>query len=120
MLPTLVFAIALAQAANGQALFESNCSMCHTAAGDARTPSAATLRQRTPEAILQALTTGPMREQGADLSDAQRRAIAQYLGAASSAAAPAAGASAAACAVAPAFDPEKGPRWTAWGPRNWS
>jgi polyvinyl alcohol dehydrogenase (cytochrome) len=116
MLPTLVFAIALAQAPNGQALFESNCSMCHTAAGDARTPSAATLRQRTPEAILQALTTGPMREQGADLSDAQRRAIAQYLGAASSAAAPAAGASAGACAAAPAFDPEKGPRWTAWGP----
>ena len=76
---TLVFALALAQAPNGQALFENTCATCHTAAGDARTPSLAALKQRPPEAIVDALTTGVMREQGADLRDAERRAIAEFL-----------------------------------------
>src|SRR4029450_8241169 len=76
---TLVFALALAQAPNGQALFENTCATCHTAAGDARTPALAALKQRPPEAIVDALTTGVMREQGADLRDAERRAIAEFL-----------------------------------------
>ena len=80
MSPTiLIFALALAQAPNGQTLFDNNCATCHTAAGDARTPSLGALRQRTPEAIVDALATGAMREQGADLGDGERRAIAEFL-----------------------------------------
>ena len=76
---TVLFAFALAQAPNGQALFENTCATCHTAAGDARTPAMAALRQRSPEDIVTALTTGAMREQGADLQAAERRAIAEFL-----------------------------------------
>src|SRR5262245_49364207 len=90
----LVLALALAQAPNGAALFTDKCAQCHTS-GDARTPTVAALRQRTPDQILQSLTTGPMREQGAELSDAERRAVAQYLGTATPPAATAAPAAAA-------------------------
>src|SRR5204862_3766209 len=110
---TVLFAlgVAIAQAPNGQALFESKCSTCHTAAGDARTPSATALRQRTPQAILDALTTGPMREQGSELSDAEKRAVAAFLGAAAGAgSAPMTGR----CTATPPFDPSAGPRWTGW------
>ena len=114
---TIVLALALAQLPDGAALFNSNCAACHSS-GDPRTPTVAALRQRTPDQVLQALTTGPMREQGAKLSDAERRAIAQYLGAAAaatttaaaSAPAPAAGR----CTTTPAFDPGVGPSWTGW------
>src|SRR6185436_5009303 len=98
---TVFLAVALAQAPNGQALFENTCATCHTAAGDARTPSLAALKQRPPEAIVDALTTGVMREQGADLRDAERRAIAEFL-----AGRPIGGAASAAagrCASPPAF-----------------
>jgi polyvinyl alcohol dehydrogenase (cytochrome) len=112
MLHTLIFAIALAQAPNGQALFENTCATCHTAAGDARTPSLAALKQRPPEAIVDALTTGVMREQGADLKDPERRAIAEFL-AGRAIGAPVAG-TAGKCASPPLFDPTKGPKWTGW------
>jgi polyvinyl alcohol dehydrogenase (cytochrome) len=109
---TLAFALALAQAPNGQALFENSCATCHTAAGDARTPSLAALKQRPPEAIVDALTTGVMREQGADLRDAERRAIAEFL--AGRPIGGGAAASAGRCASPPAFDPTTGPKWTGW------
>ena len=49
---------AWAQGARGIALFEEHCATCHTAAPnpDTRAPSRDALRQRTPEAILEALT----------------------------------------------------------------
>jgi polyvinyl alcohol dehydrogenase (cytochrome) len=103
-----------APAAAGGALFQNNCATCH-AGNDPRTPSMAALRLRTPEQIVDALTTGPMREQGADLTDAQRRAIAEYLtgGAlATKASAPTVGR----CAAAPALDLASGPQWNGWGP----
>src|SRR5438132_10935877 len=110
MLLTILFA--LAQAPNGQALFENKCSTCHTAAGDARTPSMAALRQRPPQTIVDALTTGPMREQGSELRDAEKGAIAEYLaGRPIGAAAPPAGAAASSapmtgrCTSPPPFDP---------------
>src|SRR5262245_34094373 len=109
---TFVFALALAQAPNGQALFENTCATCHTAAGDARTPSLAALRQRSPEDIVTALTTGLMREQGADLQAAERRAIAEFLAGRVIGSAPAA--TAGRCSAPPAFDPTKGPKWTGW------
>src|SRR5215510_13124139 len=111
MSATLFLALALAQAPSGQTLFENTCATCHTATGDARTPSMASLKQRPPEAIVDALTTGVMREQGADLKDPERRAIAEFL-----AGRPIGGASASAgrCAAPPAFDPTKGAKWTGW------
>lgn len=102
-------------ASGGAALFENNCATCH-AGTDPRTPSMAALRQRTPAQIIEALVTGPMREQGANLTEAQRRAIAEYLtgGAlATKASLPSVGR----CTAPPALDLANGPQWNGWGPQ---
>jgi len=106
---------ALAQAPDGAAVFEMACATCHTVSpSDGRTPAVGTLRALTPEAILTALTTGAMRAQGESLSDAQRRAVAAFLGrAGSTAAAPTA---APICSSTPPIrDPSAGPSWIGWG-----
>jgi mono/diheme cytochrome c family protein len=47
---------------NGQKLFEQRCTTCHGNANSAqRAPDRETLMKLTPEAVLAALTTGPMR-----------------------------------------------------------
>ncbi|MBI3401266.1 MAG: cytochrome c [Acidobacteria bacterium] len=107
-------AVAAPQAIGGGALFQNTCATCH-AGTDPRIPSMAALRQRTPEQIIDALTTGPMREQGVDLSDAQRRAIAEYLSGgmlATKASAPSVGK----CTTPPALDLANGPQWNGWSP----
>ena len=98
-----------AQPPDGARVFNDSCATCHTS-NDPRTPSVAALRQRTVDEILAALTTGKMSDQGADLTNAERRAVAQYLGVAATAAAPTAGK----CAAIAPFDPASGPRWTGW------
>jgi polyvinyl alcohol dehydrogenase (cytochrome) len=122
----IVLAFAIAQSPNGAALFEDRCAVCHAAATDARVPPVAALRERTPLAIVEALTTGVMREQGSDLSDAQRRAIAEFLtsgrpnpnaapGAISTPLAkPSAGDGMGRCSSTSVFDPANGPQWTGW------
>jgi len=104
---------AFAQAPNGSAVFTDHCATCH-AAGDQRTPSVAALRQRTPEAILDALVTGAMRQQGSDLTDAERRAVAAFLGGGTAAAS--ASSDTARCANPAPFDPAQGASWKGWGP----
>src|ERR1041385_4525047 len=68
-----------AQAPDGAAIFQRDCATCHDGAPGSRTPSPDVLRQRSPEAILSALTAGGMRPQGGRLSGAERRAVAEYL-----------------------------------------
>ena len=70
---------AFAQSPNGSTVFTDHCATCH-AGTDQRVPTVAALRQRAPEAILDALVTGAMRQQGAELTDAERRAVAEFLG----------------------------------------
>jgi polyvinyl alcohol dehydrogenase (cytochrome) len=65
---------------DGEALFQGRCSGCHNGAPETRAPTPDVLRQRSPAAILEVLANGSMRVQGATLSGAQRRAIAEYLG----------------------------------------
>src|SRR5262245_18029973 len=70
-----------------------------------------------------------MREVGSDLTDAQRRAIAEFLttgdaarrpqpsaGAAPRGSDPPASANVGRCTTVPPFDPTTGPRWTTWSP----
>src|SRR4030081_2433244 len=70
---------AAAQAPDGAAIFARECASCHNGAAGSRVPSPDLLRLRSPEAILTALTAGGMRPQGARLSGAERRAVAEYL-----------------------------------------
>ena len=111
---------ALAQApASGAAVFENRCATCHATPGvsigtDQRVPTTAALRQRTPESILDALVTGAMRQQGAALTDAERRAVAEFLGGRAISAS--GSTSAGLCANPSAFDPSQGSSWSGWGP----
>jgi polyvinyl alcohol dehydrogenase (cytochrome) len=70
---------ASAQAPDGAAIFARDCASCHDGAAGSRAPAPDILRQRSPEAILSALTAGGMRPQGGRLSGAERRAVAEYL-----------------------------------------
>ncbi len=115
---TLLIAIVLAQAPQGAAgakVYDDHCAMCHSTS-DPRTPPLAALRQRTVDEIVTALTSGKMREQGSELSDAERRAVATYLGATAGATGAAPGTMPGRCTASPPFDPASGPKWTAWSP----
>jgi polyvinyl alcohol dehydrogenase (cytochrome) len=117
---TLIFALGLAQAPSGAAVYENRCATCH-AGTDPRTPTVASMKQKTPQSIVDALTNGVMRQQGSDMTEAEKRAVAEYLGTTTPAAPGAATTTAASaptagvCASPPPFDPSKGPQWNGWG-----
>ena len=99
---------------DGARLFESSCVNCHNG-DDPRAPTSETLRSRSPQAIVEALTSGPMRYQGLALTGAERRAIAEYL-TGRKLRGTAAGATLGRCARIPPFgDPFTRPLWNGWG-----
>ena len=63
-----------------EALYDANCATCHDTDGSGA-PNRAALEKRTPAAILAALETGIMRQQGRTLKADERELIARYLGA---------------------------------------
>jgi polyvinyl alcohol dehydrogenase (cytochrome) len=69
-----------AEIARAAELFQRDCATCHDEEG-AGVPSRAALETRKPAAILAALETGLMREQGKALSAEERQLLANYLGA---------------------------------------
>lgn len=101
-----------AQTPDGAALFTARCATCHNDT-DRRAPSVAALRQQTPEAILQALTTGAMRLQGSEISAPERGAVAAFLGGRP---ATAVATDMRRCAAPPAFDATKTAGWNGWSP----
>ena len=70
---------AWAQAPSGEAVYKQNCAACHDGANIPRMPSRAALRELAPEHVETALSSFSMRRQGANLSPAQRRAVAEYV-----------------------------------------
>jgi polyvinyl alcohol dehydrogenase (cytochrome) len=64
----------------GFAVFQTHCTSCHgNPAYAGRAPDAATLRQMPPERIYQALVSGTMVVQGRELSDEQKRHVAEFM-----------------------------------------
>src|SRR6185503_15884225 len=78
-LALLVTVSASAQAPDGAAVFKQGCASCHSGAADSRAPAPDALRPRSPESIVESLVNGAMRAQGARLSGAERRAVAEFL-----------------------------------------
>jgi polyvinyl alcohol dehydrogenase (cytochrome) len=70
---------ASAQSPDGAALFRQSCASCHNGSAESRAPAPEALRLRAPQAIVESLVTGAMRSQGARLSGAERRAVAEFL-----------------------------------------
>ena len=106
---------AAAQEPDGAALFEAQCAMCHSPPGVLRAPLLETLRQRSTEAILTALTTGTMVLQGEALTTVERRAVAEYITGRGLADDPV-GTNVGQCESTPAIgDLLAGPHWSGWG-----
>src|SRR5688572_29996319 len=100
---------------NGSAVFDRACASCHQA-GATTAPALEVLRALAPEAIVNALTNGKMAVQGATLSAAEHRAVAQFLtGRAPAAAAVASGPVNRCSAATPTTDPARAPGWMGWG-----
>src|ERR1700680_4420258 len=78
---SLFAGMALAQTPlpDGAAVFHRPCAPCHNGAADSRAPRVETLRENSPQAIIDALVSGAMRLQGSRLGGAERRAVAEYL-----------------------------------------
>jgi polyvinyl alcohol dehydrogenase (cytochrome) len=122
-----------AHPADGEAVFRKACAACHVGlvqmgpmaginpmggAGATHAPPREFLHTFPPEAVLNALTNGKMQAQGAALTPAERRAVAEYVTGRPLGAKPLdpgieAGKS---CPASPPMsDPERGPGWNGWG-----
>ena len=100
---------------DGQRLFDTQCRACHDG-NDARAPSLAAMRGRSPQAIVDALTSGSMRYQGLHLSGGERRAVAEFV-AGRRVRGTVAGATIGRCGKpSPLDDPFAGPSWNGWSP----
>ena len=106
---------AAGQTPNGSALFDEHCASCHFGDVVPRALAISTMRSLAPEAVVTALTTGAMREQGAELRAAEHRAVAEFVTGRAIAAGgtdPEAGR----CATTDAWPGlGSGPEWNGWG-----
>jgi polyvinyl alcohol dehydrogenase (cytochrome) len=102
-----------AEAPGGEALFQARCATCHNGQADSRAPAPDSLKQRSGASILDALSNGAMRVQGASLSGPERRAVAEYLG--GTIAGDATGASTGLCARTSGFHYSDKGAWNGWG-----
>lgn len=98
--------------------FEQKCASCHVKpAAGSRAPSREQLQEQPPETILAAMTSGGMAAMASGLSEAQMRAIAEYVSGRGfgTAAAGHAATMTNHCAAKPLGNPLAGPAWNGWG-----
>ena len=70
---------AFAADSDGAVLYKQRCAMCHEISAETRAPAPPALRRMSPENIVRSLESGLMKEQGATLTAAQRRTVAEFL-----------------------------------------
>jgi polyvinyl alcohol dehydrogenase (cytochrome) len=100
---------------DGAALYKRDCAVCHDGGANTRAPSPDALRERSPEAVVEALN-GVMRIPGSRLNALQRRALAEFL-TGKKLGGDVAGPTTGRCPAQPAFrDPSSGPSWNGWSP----
>ena len=105
---------AFAQTPDGEAVFKQACASCHRD-GQTQAPTRETLRQMTPEAILNSLTLGRMIVQAISLSEAEQRAVSVAL-AGRPFAPPSPPVVVNRCATSPPMrDPASPGGWSGWG-----
>ena len=98
----------------GQAAYDRACAGCHSDA-ESGAPTRNALRAMTPEAILNALVNGKMQRQGAEMTDADRRAVSEFL-AGRALGGTTASSTASKCKASPAMsDASRGASWNGWG-----
>jgi len=103
---------------SGFATFQTRCSGCHGNPAVERAVPPTVIRDMPPERIYDALATGSMQAQSAGLSDAQKRALAEFMSGRPIGSAQQGDARNMPnqCASNPALaDPARGPGWNGWG-----
>jgi polyvinyl alcohol dehydrogenase (cytochrome) len=113
-----VCSVASAQVITGIALYEQRCGTCHSSpAAGSRAPDRQALGQLTPEAILEAITTGPMAVNAEGMSAAEKRILAEQIAMRPIGSATSGSVSAMPnhCSPKPLGDPTRGPQWSGWG-----
>src|SRR6266446_3588383 len=108
---------AFAQAPDGNAVYQKACATCHAQpAADNRAPNRESLAQFAPESIFTSLTSGNMFRQAQELSEAEKKAVAEFLaGRAFGVAPPLSTVGRCTTAAPPIPDPGKGSNWNGWG-----
>jgi polyvinyl alcohol dehydrogenase (cytochrome) len=108
-----------AQVLQGIAMFEQRCGACHSgsAAANNRAPDRAALSQLTPEAVLDAMTTGSMAVNATGMTNEEKRVLAEQLTGRPLGTAQAGQAAAMPnrCSARPTGDPFAMPMWNGWG-----
>jgi polyvinyl alcohol dehydrogenase (cytochrome) len=104
----------------GISAFERQCIQCHRNPAVERAPSPAAIRQMSPERIYAAITTGSMKTQAANLSDEQKRLLAEYMGGYRPLGSAAVGDASqmpnhCAASASPLPDPSRAAAWNGWG-----
>jgi polyvinyl alcohol dehydrogenase (cytochrome) len=117
LIMTLCAAPLLAQAPDGAAVFQKTCATCHAQPGpENRAPNREALALFAPESILTSLTTGNMYRQAQDLSDPEKRAVAEFVaGRTFGSPTPLPTVGRCSSAAPPMTDPGKGSNWNGWG-----
>jgi polyvinyl alcohol dehydrogenase (cytochrome) len=106
-----VMAFVMGAEPDGAAVYRQRCALCHDASPASRAPAPSALRLMSAANIVRALESGLMKEQGAVLSAAEKRAVAGYL----TANVVASGATTFACPeTKAAFSPGRSD-WNGWG-----
>src|SRR5215510_5342961 len=103
---------------NGIAVFQTQCMTCHGNPNVERAPSPAAIREMSSERIYEALTTGIMKDQGAKLSDQDRRGVAEFMSGrplGSARLGDAKNMPNQSRNNPPLTDPTRGPAWNGWG-----
>ena len=112
-----IAASGLAQTPDGATVFQNVCATCHaTGSDEQRAPALESLRLRSAVAVLNAmLVSGTMRVVTSRLTNAERRAVAEYV-TGKKLDSDVTGATIGRCtAPAAASDALAGPRWSGWG-----
>ena len=100
---------------DGAAVYRERCATCHDQPEKSRAPARANLEKLTAEAAYISLINGVMAIEGAALSDAEKRAVSEFITGQRLGAARPVESSAGRCESSPAFDPARGPQWNGWG-----
>jgi len=104
---------------SGIATFQQRCMSCHGNPNVPQAPAPDAIRQLSPEKIYEALTTGPMKPQGDELTEDQRKMLATFLSGRPLGSLREGDAKDMPnqCASNPRLgDPSKGPEWNGWSP----
>ena len=72
------FTIGKSQAEDGRAIYNAMCAQCHEDV-TVGAPDMASMSEMSARAVVASLETGKMREQGAGLNDAGKRAVAEWV-----------------------------------------